>query len=185
MPRDAEVEPPLGGHVEDHGLDEDLPLRAIQRVDHCLDRPEVARRRGDDERVRGLVGAHLRGGLEHRRGRIRRCSTGPSVGTRARARAARPADRLVDRADDLLRVRVLQHHHPDLRFVRRRDVDLLEHAQDAIVGAARRDDHERVWSFDRDDASDVERPPGRHVVLLLQIEDLVELLLDLGSRQVP
>ena len=139
--------------VHDDRLDEDLAARLIELVDDGAERGVVAQRRGDDDRVGGLVGGDLDAALEDCR-----CRPAPRPARRgvAPARPAPRAPRAVPRISlsvfaSSSAVRVLERQDVDLALARLRDVEALDELEDAQVRALGRDDDERVGAIVGDD----------------------------------
>ena len=148
----------LDAQVEDDRLDVDLAPRLIETPDHLAHRGEVVRARRHDERVVGLLGAHLHRRLEHL---VRRWVALPA-GSRVPAASSSPrAERLVDGPDDLLRVGVLEHHDVHLPLHGDGDVDGPHQLEQSLVSRRRADHEQRVGSVERDEPSSrAHRRPG-------------------------
>ena len=132
--REAEAVAAIDRQLHDHGLDEHLTALGIEHVDHVAQRRVVVHRRGDHERVAALVGGDRDLAFEHR---VAACRPGRRSALAARRRRAAAADQRLQRARDLLGVGVLQVVHVDLAFALHRDVEVLEHLEDAQVRCAR------------------------------------------------
>ena len=135
---------PLDVDVHHDRLDVDLAPRLIEPRDDVAHGGEVVLRRGHEDRVRRLLGAHLHLRLEHRE------RLGPRPRLRPRA-SRRPLERFVDRRDDLLRVGVLERDDVDGPLVRDGQIDPLEEREHALVRRFAADDDERVRAVERDE----------------------------------
>jgi hypothetical protein len=169
----------LDAEIHDDRLDVDLTARLIELSDHLANGRIVVRARGDDERVRRLFCADLHGRLEDAE-RAR-----PLV----RVRGGGAVHGVVEGADDLLRVRVLEHHDVHLPLARRGHVDGAEKLEQPLVPRLRADHEERVRPLERDElrhprVASARGRLGRLVGCAFGVEQLVELLLHVVGRGV-
>ncbi len=180
--------------VHDDRFDEDLPPRLVEPVDHRSERRVVAERRRDDERVGGLVGAHLDAALEH----PRRGVGAPSGRAAPRLAALRAGDDVAKRLRELHRVGVLKRQDVDLPLAGLRHVEPLHQLEDAQVRLLGRHDDDGVRALVGHDLRDAigamrgalgrrplrRRSVGRAAARALHVEQLVHALGDVGSRRV-
>ncbi|EAU62142.1 hypothetical protein STIAU_4537 [Stigmatella aurantiaca DW4/3-1] len=158
---DAELGVAVEVDLHDDGLDEDLAARNVELLDDPDDVLEIRLAGDDDERVGGLVGGHLHLAREqlggHGRvlaGNARRLLLGGVAGPVGGALGQR-----LQRAGQLLGVRVLQRVDVDASAGVRGDVHLPDDLLDAVEGARAGHDDELVGALIRDDLRERHRPP--------------------------
>ena len=129
----------------------------VELVDDAVQLRIVALRRGNDDRVRRLVGADLDASLEDPHGRRRPLA--PRRPGRGRPRLCGSGDDLVQRLRQLGRVGVLEREDVDLPFSGLRQVETLDEVEDAHIGPLGADDDDGVRPVVSDDLRDVNSPP--------------------------